>query len=365
MQKSSETFPETSYEDWKKRAEKELSGPVTRTWEGTVIPFYFSGDDRLTEVSRFDNRIGAADVRTGSIRSWDNIAGFDQAPDKETNGHALEALMEGADGLLFRDAASYSPDTLLNDIMPDYAALLFENADLAFVNAYRQWLDHCDANHGSVRGYIRMDDSEGISDLFALFRDYPQIRFFHFHLDVAEEGQFSSQLADFLGHLANRIEAFTTEGITADALWQRLSVSVSCGPLFFEEIARLKAIRILVYKIFAAWGLRDIYPEDLLLHGISPPWINEAYQPHGNMLKECTCAMAMILGGCTQVTVMPEDEASELQRRVARNVSLILREESFFDKVNDPAAGSYYLENLTRTLAMNAWNSFTQSDTSS
>jgi methylmalonyl-CoA mutase len=69
------------------------------------------------------------------------------------------------------------------------------------------------------------------------------------------------------------------------------------------------------------------------------------------MLKSTTAAMAAILGGADSVTVDPETYDHPMQRRVARNVGILLREESRFAKVADPLVGAYFIDHLTQDLA--------------
>jgi len=72
--------------------------------------------------------------------------------------------------------------------------------------------------------------------------------------------------------------------------------------------------------------------------------------------------MSAVLGGTDSLTVNPFDAGytvpDEFSERIARNQQLILKEEAWFDKVADPSAGSYYIENLTALLAENSWKLF-------
>ncbi|HZY78244.1 MAG TPA: methylmalonyl-CoA mutase [Cyclobacteriaceae bacterium] len=115
------------------------------------------------------------------------------------------------------------------------------------------------------------------------------------------------------------------------------------GNDFFLEIARLKALRIL-------WS-RQHANKKLTIHAFIRPWISEAYQPHGNLIAETTRTLACVLGGCDAVTLIPETDSDNMQNRIARNVSLVLREESHISKTADATAGSYYIDSLVRQLA--------------
>ena len=72
--------------------------------------------------------------------------------------------------------------------------------------------------------------------------------------------------------------------------------------------------------------------------------------------------MASALGGASSISLQPFDTVynneNDFSQRINRNIQIILKEEAFFDKVIDPAAGSYYIENLTDSIASHAWELF-------
>jgi methylmalonyl-CoA mutase len=112
-------------------------------------------------------------------------------------------------------------------------------------------------------------------------------------------------------------------------------------------------------------GFREDLPALYILSQTSA-WNQTLYDPHVNMLRGTTEAMSAILGGTDTLTVLPFDRPSgnpdPFARRIARNIQIILREESHLDKVIDPAAGSYYIENLTDTLIGGAWELFLKTE---
>ena len=86
------------------------------------------------------------------------------------------------------------------------------------------------------------------------------------------------------------------------------------------------------------------------------------YDPWVNMLRTTVAAFAAGAGGADAITVLPFDSAlgqsDDFARRIARNTSPLLMEESHVAKVSDPAAGSYAVEQLTDELARAAWTEF-------
>lgn len=126
---------------------------------------------------------------------------------------------------------------------------------------------------------------------------------------------------------------------------------VSVGTNYFFEIAKLRALRML-FKLIAAE-----YNPDLDCHLlVTPTKRNKTiYDYNVNMLRTTTECMSAILGGADSVANLPYDSLyhkdNEFGDRIARNQLLVLKHESYFDKVNNPADGSYYIESLTMQLA--------------
>ena len=100
----------------------------------------------------------------------------------------------------------------------------------------------------------------------------------------------------------------------------------------------------------------------MFAHAVTSTWNQTAYDPYVNMLRGTTEAMSATLGGVHSLEVLPFDYAfeqpTEFSKRIARNVELLLKHESHFAQVIDPAGGSYYIENLTKNIAEQAWKLF-------
>ncbi|RZJ54556.1 MAG: methylmalonyl-CoA mutase [Flavobacterium sp.] len=132
---------------------------------------------------------------------------------------------------------------------------------------------------------------------------------------------------------------------------KQIVFEVSVGTNYFFEIAKLRALRML-FKLIAAE-----YNPDLECHLlVTPTKRNKTiYDYNVNMLRTTTESMSAILGGADAVANLPYDSLyhkdNEFGDRIARNQLLVLKHESYFDKVNNPADGSYYIENLTMQLA--------------
>jgi methylmalonyl-CoA mutase len=137
-----------------------------------------------------------------------------------------------------------------------------------------------------------------------------------------------------------------------------IAFSVPVDQNFFENIAKLKALRLLWYQVTQAYGLKNYKPSDLHIHAQSDVWVSKNFEPHGNMIKSTTAAMAAVFGGCDSLTILAQDEQNKTMSRIARNVSSVIREESYLNKVVDPLAGAYAVDKMTEEIAMKAWTSF-------
>jgi methylmalonyl-CoA mutase len=173
--------------------------------------------------------------------------------------------------------------------------------------------------------------------------------------NLVEELAFSMAMAsEYMAILTEQeIDPFTAQ--------EALLLYLGSGPNYFMEIAKLRAARILWAKIAEAYGVETSRAR-IRIHSVSSQWNMTLYDPHVNMLRGTTEAMSSILGGADLVNVLPFDypngKGSMFSDRIARNVQIILREEAYFDQVADPASGSYYIENLTDSLAEKAWDLF-------
>src|SRR6056297_1950160 len=126
---------------------------------------------------------------------------------------------------------------------------------------------------------------------------------------------------------------------------------VAIGGNYFFEIAKLRALRVLWENLLSVYDVR------LDCHIVAYPSKRNKtlYDYNVNMLRTTTECMSAVLGGANTVINMPYDalyhKANEFGERIAMNQLLLLKEESYFDKVSNASDGSYYIESLTQQLA--------------
>ena len=145
-----------------------------------------------------------------------------------------------------------------------------------------------------------------------------------------------------------------------------LHLHVSITPSFFPEMAKLRALRRLWATLLHGFGLPGELNQQLRIHALTSSWTQTTLDPHTNLLRHTTEAMSAVLGGADSLSVAPFDyvfaRANDFSARLARNLSVLLREEAGLGRVQDPAAGSYFLETLTDELARAAWALFQRNE---
>lgn len=127
------------------------------------------------------------------------------------------------------------------------------------------------------------------------------------------------------------------------------------GSNYFFEIAKLRAARTLWETAAGACGLES---PNLRIHVRTARRNKSVLDRYTNLVRVTTEALSAVIGGCDSLDVVPDG----FDPHLAANVHHILREEAHVSKVSDPAAGSYYIEVLTDSLAREAWKVFQHID---
>ncbi|MEV7086303.1 methylmalonyl-CoA mutase subunit beta [Streptomyces sp. NPDC093085] len=154
------------------------------------------------------------------------------------------------------------------------------------------------------------------------------------------------------------LRELTARGLTVEAACRQLEFRYAATADQFLTIAKLRAARRLWARVAEACGARPAARAQRQ-HAVTSPVMMTRRDPWVNMLRTTVAALAAGTGGADAVTVLPFDDALGLPdafaRRIARNTSTILLEESHLGRVIDPAGGSWYVESLTDALAHAAW----------
>ncbi|MTI22992.1 hypothetical protein E1176_18320, partial [Fulvivirga sp. RKSG066] len=335
------------------KATKDLKGTHPNEqfgWEiepGIVVNPYYDQEDLNQDIKPYQNRLLKTDHPSGEARYWDNLQVIAAQDEKSANHLALDALQGGAEGIVFKDL-SKQPDlgTLLKDIELPYCNVSFQLTEYGQAEIISSY-----AKDKPLQGFIFCREQTLYKETSTLFEQNETVKIIF--SDSDSKGSFTDKIA---AQLLNTVD-LVQEG-NLGAFFRSHALVYEVGANFFGEIASLRALRQLYYQVARAYGLENFKPEDLKICATSPAWINESYDPNGNMLKGTTAGMAAVLGGCDALIIEPEDASNSTMRRTARNISNILKEESYLNSAADPVAGSYYIESLTQSLGQEAWKKF-------
>lgn len=389
-------FPPVSTEAWEAAIAVDLKGAdyerklVWRTNEGfNVRPYYRA--ENLEGLETLNAAAGEFPYLRGvsGDNNWLTHQTIEVAAPAEANATALQMLNAGVDSLGFEikdeNFSEADLDVLLKDIympavdltfsgkkMPHVAALVLAKAEKDGVSKDDTRVNFCIdpiVKHLSMKGDwcekcggTKCFDK--IADLIAKTKEYKHVRvvtvsgnvFSDSGSTIVEELGFSLAVAH--EYLVRMME----HGLTIDEAARKLRFSFAVTSNYFMEMAKLRAARLLWANIVKAYGPEKPCSCKMFVHARTSAWNQTVYDPYVNMLRGTTEAMSAAIAGVHSLEVLPFDHSyeapSEFSYRIARNESLLLKHESHFDQVIDPAGGSYYIENLTKSIADEAWKLF-------
>lgn len=356
------TFPKSTREIWQQAASKEIDGenPFKKLiWESSdqikFYPYYDHTDVAHLEYLK-QNQLTVGENSFLGPNAWLSIPCITVNENREANKSALEHMINGADGVLFILNGSSDLQQLLHQVEWNHCSLFFRTTENIF---YKQKLPEFilqrNFNTDALTGALFWESSPKKGDLDFYLKNTKNFK--SLGISIAPSTAVK-EMAEGLTRAVNIIEELKSDAASVASLIQSVAFSVSLNNIFFESMAKLKALRLLWYQVAQAYGVKNYTPSHLHIHVVSQTWVSEKFEPHGNMLKGTLASMAGVLGGCDSLTVHAQDEQNQTMSRIARNISVVLREESHLNKVADPIAGAYAIENMVNDIAKDAWNLF-------
>lgn len=397
FEKLFEDFPPVTTDQWEAIIEKDLKGApydkklIWRTLEGINFkPYYRAGD--LENLSYVDTLPGEAPYLRGEKiqnNDWEIQQDVHVKDGASANKRALELLNKGVTsvnfvccgtdgGCVITDKAEFK--ALLKDIYIECINLNFacgskapEVIDLLIEEVKERGIDKTQM-HGNFsfdplgklnstgNWYIsEEEDFETLAKLtLKLSEELPNFKLIKVRgCELVNSGSNVIQDLAFSLAMANEyMTVLTDKSVPVETAAKTIYLSLGIAARYFLEIAKLRGARVLWSKVLEAYGIDS----HLHIHCITSAFNQTLYDPHNNILRGTTEAMSAVIGGCNALTVRPFDaaykESDNFSERIARNIQIILKEEAYFDKIVDPASGSYYIENLTESLMEHVWNEF-------
>ena len=364
-----EEFPAVSAEQWIQQVVKDLKGESFDeklkyvSADGISIdPFYTA--ENLTKYNECKPLFSHSD--------WEVCDRIVVKDEKKANNKALNALNNGASGLVFHVSSTVELDILLNEIQIEYIAVQFVLTEgaIAFSEKLNAYISSKKIDAKKLNMVVNVDpigmlaktgESKGDkNEPAAIFSADNSMRTINVNAAVYQNAGASQgyEIACALAHLNEYINVFKDSNIEPSVLANKIQINIAVGPDYFFEIAKLRAYRKVFALLFEEYNIAG----EIYMHAETSFRNLTVFDAHNNLLRSTTEAMAASIGGCNSLTVLPFDaaysESNDFAERMARNIQLILKSESYFDKIADASAGTYFIEELTEQLAEKAWNYF-------
>ncbi len=388
-------FPLVTTPEWEAVIHADLKGAdyekklVWETLEGIKVKPYYRAED-LENLSFLKANPGEAPFIRGNKTQnncWDIRQDIDAKDIVKANKVAMDAVKRGATSIGFKVKEVKTANdmaTLLNGIDVTKVKINFISSR-SFPLTLDLFLGFLKANNvdtQKVLGSINFDPFSYLllhGDYYTTFEN--NLVEAEYLLHLCEKSLPNFKVITVNGHLfhnagASLVQelAFTlasaneylyklaSKGNNIDKLCPNFVFSFAIGSNYFMEIAKIRAARLLWAKIVEQYHPTQQESMQVFVHNTTSIWNKTVYDPYVNMLRTTTEAMSAAIGGADSITVLPFDEVfketDDFSTRIARNQQIILKEESYLDKIIDPSAGSYYIEKLTNAIASFAWDLF-------
>ena len=304
---------------------------------------------------------------------------------KEANAKALDILNKGIDSLGFKvnakDLNAEYIETLLNGICAECVELNFSTCQGHTVELAKLLVEYFQKQGydlTQLQGSVNYDPmgkmmakGKDLSNFAAIAKELvdvlaPLPKYRCICVNAVELNNAGSYISQELGYalawgneyLNKLIEA----GVPATSAAKRIKFNFGISSNYFLEIAKFRAGRMLWANIVNEYKPECECACKMIAHAETSTFNLTLFDAHVNLLRTQTETMSAALAGVNSITVTPFDKTyktpDDFSERIARNQQLLLKEECHFNKVVDPAAGSYFIENLTVSIAKQAWDLF-------
>ena len=386
-------FVAPTTQEWLDKIEVDLKGAdfqkrlVWRTNEGfNVQPFYRRED--LANLKTPDALPGEFPFVRGNKKDsnvWyvrQNIVVDDP---KAANAKALDILNKGIDSLGFRlpgkSVSKETVATLLDGIYCDIIEVNFATCprhSVELAEILVAYFAEKGYDKEKVVGSIEFDPMakmvmkgkdvtpvlEVAPKLVEVLKEYPNFRCIAVSTDALNNaGAYIVQELGYALAWGNEyLQQLVDAGVDADLAAKSIKFNMGVSENYFMEIAKFRAARLLWAQIVKQYEPKNDCACKMIINATTSTYNQTLFDSYVNLLRSQTEAMSAALGSVHSMVVTPFDapyeEATDFSERIARNQQLLIKEESHFDRIVDPSAGSYYIEHLTDALAQEAWKIF-------
>ena len=386
-------FAPTTTEAWKEKAVADLKGAdyekklVWKTNEGFAVqPFYRQEDiASLATTAALPGEFPFVRGNKKDNNEWLVRQDIEVCDFAEANAKALHAVERGATSLGFKIKgkmlSAEGIETLLAGIRACCVELNFstcqgkcaELADILIAYYTTKGYD-LEVLRGSInydpmskligKGKEIGEYADTMKALVEKMQALPKYKCVAVNaLALNNAGSYISQELGYALAWGNEyLGAMVEAGVAVDVAAKKMKFNFGISSNYFMEIAKFRAARMLWATIVKQYEPKCDCSCKMTAHAETSTFNMTLFDAHVNMLRTQTEAMSAAIAGVDSITVCPFDKTyetpDEFAERIARNQQLLLKEECHLDKTVDPAAGSYYIETLTASIAQQAWKLF-------
>lgn len=386
-------FVAPTKQEWLDKIQVDLKGAdfdkrlVWRTNEGfNVQPFYRRED--VLKLKTPDALPGEFPYVRGNKKkdnAWYVRQDIKVDDAKAANEKALDLLNKGIDSLCFKisgdDVNKDFVETLLKDIVCDAVELNFNTCKrhtLELAHILTEYFEQKGYDKAKIVGSLDWDPMEKIvmkghdvtpildlaPEIVKALAEYPNFRCIT--VNAVSLNNAGSYIVQELGYALawgnDYLNRLVEAGVDVDLAASKIKFNMGITENFFMEIAKFRAARMLWAEIVKQYNPKNDESCKMCVNAVTSKYNMTLFDSYVNLLRSQTETMSAALAGVHSIVVTPFDAVYEtpndFSERIARNQQLLLKEESHFDKVVDPGAGSYFIEELTTSLANEGWKIF-------
>ena len=267
------------------------------------------------------------------------------------NVNSLNTLLSGVflEAVTTRFSASIGLKELFHSVNTYYYE---KGAKVGESKAELSWTPHASENSSS--------EVETIAEFFKNPQYFTKLINFSGAQVVEAGGDGVQELGFLVSSILETLKNLNEKGVNPSDVIEKSTITFALGTDLFYDVAKIRAAKLILKQLFAELELPvDIEKVSFIgeevrrYHTKTDPWVN--------ILRSTVSGLSAGLAGVQAIQLLPYDSVygvSELGLRVSRNIHHILMEESHIHRVQDPTAGSEYIESLTQNIAENSWKKF-------
>ncbi len=386
-------FSAPTTQEWLDKIQVDLKGAdfqkrlVWKTNEGfSVQPFYRREDvEKLQTPNAMPDEFPFVRGNKKDNNLWYVRQEIEASDAKAANAKALDVLNKGIDSLSFRipgNAVSAEfIEQLLDGIYCDVVEVNFNTCKRHSVELAQilvAYFEKKGYDKEKVVGSIDWDPIEKIvvdgkdvqpilkfaPELIEVLKEYPNFRCISVNsVSLNNSGAYIVQELGYALAWGNEyLQQLVDAGVEPTLAANKIKFNMGISENYFMEIAKFRAARMLWAQIVKQYEPKCDCACKMCVNAVTTSYNMTVFDAYVNMLRSQTETMSAAIAGVHSIVVTPFDAVYEtpndFSERIARNQQLLLKEECHFDKVVDPASGSYYIEELTTSLAAEGWKIF-------